>query len=282
MHCRSILQTWLGFILISVLSLAGCGGGGSGGSSAGGTDLAAPAGVTVTAAYSTQINLSWTAVAGATSYNVYTSTAAGLTVSPSHKNNLTPIVSGPAWSITGLAAATPYYFLVTALNASGESVGSTVVTATTSPPVALPTAPTGLSATAMNDAQINLAWNSVANVIGYNVYRSTAANVAISVGNKITATPVTSTSYIDTAGLTALTPYFYKVTAVNNTGESLLGSNEVMAITSGAGGTAPTITGFSPTTGVVGTSVIISGTNLGLGVLPVSSVKFGTTGKSVV
>ncbi len=43
------------------------------------------------------------------------------------------------------------------------------------------------------------------------------------------------------------------------------------------GGTAPTITGFSPTSGAVGSTVTITGTNLGLGFPPAPIVKFDTT-----
>ena len=152
-HSRTFYQIWFSFVLISIFALAGCGG--SGGGSTSGTTLAVPTGVVVTNVYSTQIDLNWTKVTGATGYNVYGSAAADLTVSPANKKNITPVVAGSASSITGLAASTKYYFLVTPLSGSSESVGSSIVSATTSPPVALPTPPTGLSATAMNDMKIN-------------------------------------------------------------------------------------------------------------------------------
>jgi hypothetical protein len=53
--------------------------------------------------------------------------------------------------------------------------------------------------------------------------------VAINAGNKINAALAESTSYIDTTGLIASTPYYYKVTAVNSVGESQLGSIEATA-----------------------------------------------------
>lgn len=103
----------------------------------------------------------------------------------------------------------------------------------TGAPVA-PAAPGGAAATAISATQIDLAWSTVPTATSYNVYRSTAANVAIAAGNKINASPVTTLTYSDSIGLAAATPYFYKVTAVNVGGESV-GSAEVTATTSAAG-----------------------------------------------
>ena len=84
----------------------------------------------------------------------------------------------------------------------------------------------------MSSSEIDLTWTTATNATGYNVYRATAANVAITAANKITATPTTAASYNDSTGLTASTAYYYKVTAVNSAGESVSGSNELTATTS--------------------------------------------------
>ena len=115
---------------------------------------------------------------------------------------------------------------------------------TTSAGVAtLPAVPLGVTATVASATQINLAWTAVTGATGYNVYRASAAGVAINAANKITVTPVATASFSNTA-LTAATAYFYKVTAVNGAGESV-GSAEVTATTSAAGG--------------VGTPVLLAG-----------------------
>ena len=83
-----------------------------------------------------------------------------------------------------------------------------------------PVAPTSVTATSISATQINLAWPAVSGATGYNVYRNTTSNFAIGSANKITASPITAVKFNDT-GLTGLTQYYYKVTAVNSTGEGL-------------------------------------------------------------
>lgn len=86
---------------------------------------ASPTGVSATAG-DAQVAISWTAVTGATSYNIYRGTATGVTITNGTK--VTGATSGTA--ITGLTNGTPYYFVVTAVNAGGESAVSSEVNAT--------------------------------------------------------------------------------------------------------------------------------------------------------
>ncbi len=88
------------------------------------TPPAAPTGLTATAVSSSQINLSWTAVAGASSYNVYRSTTSGGPYSNVGSSATT------SFSNTGLSASTTYYYVVRAV-ASCESANSNQASATT-------------------------------------------------------------------------------------------------------------------------------------------------------
>jgi len=84
----------------------------------------APVNVAATAG-PTQVALSWSASAETTSYNVKRSTSSG--------GPFTTVASGittNSYTNTALFNNTPYYFVITAVNAFGESLNSAVVTAT--------------------------------------------------------------------------------------------------------------------------------------------------------
>jgi len=174
------------------------------------TAPAAPAGVSAVGG-ANQATISWPAVAGAASYNVYWSTASGVTKASGTKiaGATSPYVQ------TGLSAGTSYYYIVTALNSVGESAGSNVASASTSPAApALPSAPTGASATGGAN-QVTVAWSAVSGATSYNIYWSTASGVTTASGTKITGA---ASPYLQT-GLSAGTSYYYIVTAQNAAGE---------------------------------------------------------------
>ena len=100
----------------------------------------APDGVMATAGNG-QVTVSWNAVVAATSYNLYFASASGVT-----KTNFGSLPDGAMVVAVasphvqmGLANGTTHYFVVTALNASGESVESMEVSATPAIPSACPT-----------------------------------------------------------------------------------------------------------------------------------------------
>ncbi len=84
-----------------------------------------PTGLTAAKNGASQIDLSWTAVSGATSYLLYRDTSSGGTFP-----YLTTVTTTSS-SDTGLSAGTTYYYKVTASNANGESAASGAASATT-------------------------------------------------------------------------------------------------------------------------------------------------------
>ena len=167
---------------------------------------AAPTALMATAG-NAQVGLSWTASATATSYNVKRGTTSG--------GPYTQISSPTATNFTdtGLTNGTTYFYVVSALNSTGESANSTQASATPVAPTQPPAAPTSLQATPGN-AQVTLTWTASATATSYNVKRGTTTG-----GPYTTISSPTTTTFTDT-GLTNGTTYFYVVSALNAAGES--------------------------------------------------------------
>ena len=207
-------------LLVLVLLLTACGGGGGnngGGGGGGGTAPSTPTGLTATAG-DAQVSLTWTASSGATTYNVKRGTATGgpyTTVSSPAVTNFTD---------TGRTNGTTYYYVVSAVNANGESANSAEKSAT--PALPIPAAPTGVTATP-GDTQVSLSWTASANATGYHVKRSTTS------GSGYTQVGAPSGTSFNDTGLTNSTTYYYVVTAVNASGESS-NSSQVSAVPASA------------------------------------------------
>lgn len=157
--------------------------------------------VTATVGFNGAQTINWTAVNGATGYNLFRGTAAG-----AENVKVAGITSGGIVTYTdtgaaGTAATLPssnttgdgsfaagtYYWKVTSLSALGETAGSNEITATM----------------AVNGS-ITLSWPAVPGATGYNVYRGTAAGAE----NQKIAANTTATTFKDTGatGTTASPP----------------------------------------------------------------------------
>jgi probable HAF family extracellular repeat protein len=114
----------------------------------------------------TRVTLSWSASSGATSYRVKRAAASG-----GPYTTLVPGVTGTRYTDTAVMNGNTYYYVVSAVNAYGESANSYETWAR---PVAPPAAPTGLTAVA-GDQQVTLSWNASEWADWYQIYRSTTA-----------------------------------------------------------------------------------------------------------
>ena len=183
-----------------------------------------------------QVNLTWTASIGATSYNVKRSTTSG-----GGYTTVATGVGGTSFNNSGVSNGTTYFYVVTAVNGSGESGNSNE--ASTTPQLPPPPAPpTNLQASAGN-TQVTLTWTASSGATSYTVKRATVSGGPYS----DVVTGHTSTSYTNT-GLTNGTNYFYVVSATGAGGQGG-NSTQVQATP-----TAPSFTLTGQDIGSVGTA----------------------------
>ena len=176
---------------------------------------AKPAGI-VASGGDGKVTVSWTAVTGAASYNIYYGTAAGVTAAAGTK--ISTVVS--PYEVTGLANGTSVYFVVTAVNAGGESAVSSEKAATPAAAPQAPGSPTGRTVTSTVAGQVTVAWTAVAGATSYNVYYL-AGNTIPTNAAVLASTPKSSaTPSLIVNGLTSGTVYNFLITAVNAGGES--------------------------------------------------------------
>tara|TARA_B100001094_G_scaffold112644_2_gene108615 strand:- start:10917 stop:12863 length:1947 start_codon:yes stop_codon:yes gene_type:complete len=185
--------------------------------------LGAPNNLAITAASTTQLNLSWDAVSGASSYDVHRSTSSGSGFS----EIATP--SSNSYNDTGRSAGTRYYYKVRAVDSNGDGAFTSEANSFT-----LPNQVTGLSASVISSSQINLSWNNPTGTeAGYKIERSTSSGSGFSQIASQTGTTYSAT------GLTGSTTYYFRVRAFTDPGGDGAYSSEASGTTQ-AGSSAPT------------------------------------------
>jgi hypothetical protein len=162
-----------------------------------------------------QVILTWNPVPGSTGYKIYRSVASAT------DGTEVATVSGSVYgyTVTGLTNGTTYYFTIKSTNPGGISAVSNEMSAT---PRTVPSAPTGVTATAGNN-QATITFTASADNGGSTI---TGYEVTSSPGNMTargTASPITIT------GLHNGTVYTFTMKAINSIGSSAASatSNEV-------------------------------------------------------
>ncbi|WP_394336936.1 T9SS type A sorting domain-containing protein [Chitinophaga dinghuensis] len=164
-----------------------------------GSACASPSGLSSSSITATTATIGWTAVSGATSYDVdYKATTSSTWI------NAATATSSVSAGLTGLAANTTYDYRVRSNCASGSSTYSAGQFLTPSPGGCF--APTGLNSTSITSSGATVTWTAVSGAAGYDVdYKANSASTWI---NAVTGT--TSTS-VNLTGLSALTLYNWRV-----------------------------------------------------------------------
>ncbi len=172
--------------------------------------VTSPTGVASTPNSTTQITVSWNAVAApiaATSYNLRYSTSASMT-SPTVITN----ISGTSRAVSGLTTGATYYFQVQAVAGSQQSPWS-------SPPVSsslIVPVTSCISATVNSVSQITVNWCAVAGATSYTIQYSKLSNFS----SYSTVTGATGTSHAVTGLQQGTTWYFRVVTMMDSSSSS--------------------------------------------------------------
>ena len=165
-----------------------------------------PTGNTSTSITTTEATLSWTAVSGATSYNVQYKLASAVSYT-------TVTTASTSYTLTLLTSGTAYNWMVNAVCPSGTSANSAVSNFTTTAVVSCGT-PTGLTATNISTVGVTLGWAAVSGATSYNV------QYKLSSAASFTSTTSTTTSK-NLIGLTSASAYVFQVQAVCASGLSV-------------------------------------------------------------
>lgn len=173
--------------------------------------LASPANLKAVASTYNSVNLSWSAVSGASGYEIYRST--------SSTGTYTKIASttSTSYSSTSLNTGTAYYYKVRAYKTVTPSVYSGYSSVVSAKPVLATPSSAKAASSAYNS--IKTSWTAVSGASGYDVYRATS-----STGSYYYAGSTTSTSF-NNSGLVTNTPYYYKIRAYRMIGSTKVYSN---------------------------------------------------------
>ncbi len=210
------------------------------------TPVAAPTVLTVTGTTASSVSLGWTDNSGAEDgFGVERCTGTAAACNDGDFTEITQTAANTViYTDATAAATTTYTYRVRALKAGGLDSGYSNEAQGTTSAVPVPATPTGLAATAISAAQVDLGWTDVATTeTGYRVERCTGTTVTCDDGGfgQIAEIAADAISYSD--GTTAEnTTYTYRVRAYNAGGNSGY-SNEDDAATPVAAPTVLTVTG---------------------------------------
>ena len=171
------------------------------GVTASGTPMAAPGALTLSSA-NQQIIVSWAAVSGATSYEVYYSTGTSIPASP------TDTVTVLTKTISGLTNGATYNFWVKAKNANGTSAAGAMAGAKPIGNMGTVTVNSGGS------GQLTLNWAAVGGADQCDIFQNTTNSMPASSTRTVTTTNTTFT------GLSNGTTYYFWIMAKNPNGSS--------------------------------------------------------------
>jgi len=182
----------------------------------------APTNVSAEAKSSSSIEIRWDEVATAITYKIYRSASSTGTYAPVGN---TAGKSSTSWTDDNLERAKTYYYTVAAESECDESAKSTYAFATTANCENIPAAPTNITAEALSQTDVRVSWNAVSGATRYNIYAK-HDNI-----DYYFVVWVTGASTYTISNRNPSTTYSFKVSAVNDCGESEMSTNYATATT---------------------------------------------------
>jgi fibronectin type 3 domain-containing protein len=171
---------------------------------------AAPTGLTATAVAGPQVNLAWTDGSNNEfAFAIFRKAPGGDFV-----RIAVTVPNATAFTDTSVNPTTTYVYRIRATNNVGASAWTNEATATTTN--GAPSAPTGLTATAVAGPRVNLAWTDTSsNETAFAIFRKAPGGDFV----RIAVTAPNATTFIDTS-VSPITTYVYRIRATNNVGAS--------------------------------------------------------------
>jgi hypothetical protein len=229
----------------------------------------------------TSFSANWNAASHATSYLLDVSTNVNFNTFVTGYNGK-DVGNVTSYSVTGLTAATTYFYRVRSTNSCATSTSSNTITFATT---AAPAAPTAIAGSNAACTQFAANWNAVSGATSYFLDVSTASNFNTFVSgynNKDVGNVTTFT----VTGLTSGTTYFYRVRATNSCGTTSASSNTISVATGSVPDKPGPISGpaivCSGATGVIYSVAAVSGVTSYTWTLPIGWTGSSTTNSITV
>jgi hypothetical protein len=165
----------------------------------------------------TGVVLKWEGGLWAHKYDIYFGTTPNPPLIASDVNTGSPYPGNPeTFPLPALSPGTTYYWKIVSETMANLGNTGPVWSFTTAGSTAAPSAPTGLTASAISPTQINLSWADVATETGYRVERSPNGSTG---WTEIAQLSTNQNTHSDLT-VSAQTTYFYRVRALNSGGFS--------------------------------------------------------------